>query len=171
MSIATKKGDSGTTKLLFGKAVDKCDNRVEAYGEIDELNAHLGVCRAYEHNEIRKSWLLRIQEYNFVLGAELATPPEDLQKLKQKIASDHLSYIDDKIIELEEIEGLVDGWNIPGKKKLEAHYDVARSVCRRAERKIVLLGSQDLIKNNFVAPYINRLSDLLWLMLRQSLLD
>lgn len=171
MSIATKKGDSGSTKLLFGKTVDKCDSQVEAYGEIDELNAHLGICRAYEFDEERKEWLLKIQEYNFVLGAELATPIDDIPKLKQKIGMKHLTFLEEKVTVLEKISGLVGGWNIPGEQKLEAHYDVARCVCRRAERRIILLGSRDLIKNKTIVPYINRLSDLLWLMLRKSLLD
>ncbi|PCI23677.1 MAG: ATP:cob(I)alamin adenosyltransferase [SAR324 cluster bacterium] len=171
MTIATKKGDQGNTRLLYGKSVPKSHVRVEAYGEVDELNAFLGICRANDSDPTRKEWLFHIQSTNFVLGAELATPEADQKKLKTVINQEQLDYLQVRVDQLEKIPGVVDGWSIPGDNVLAAWYDAARCVCRRVERKMVLLDHTEGLKNPFLLAFINRLSDLIWLMGRQVMVE
>lgn len=171
MTIATKKGDKGNTSLLYGTSVPKNHVRVEAYGDVDELNATLGICRAQELSVERKQWLHTIQQYNFMLGAELATPEKDQSKLKSVIGQEQLTFLEERVQQLEAIPGIVEGWNIPGEQPLGAWYDLARCVCRRVERRMVQLDQLETLKNSILLPYINRLSDLLWLMERATDLE
>jgi cob(I)alamin adenosyltransferase len=163
MSIATKTGDSGETSLLFGTRVSKDHIRVEAYGAIDELNAALGICRSHEKKEENKNFLLEIQKLNFTLGAELAAPAEKLEKLNEKIGESHLERLDEKIKDLEKDPDILKNWHIPGEDPLSSFYDMARCICRRAERNIVTL-AQEVEVSPVILRYINRLSDCLWLM-------
>lgn len=167
MSIVTKKGDDGTTKLIYGERVSKADLQVEAYGTLDELNAFLGLARANcddaETNQILES----IQRETFIIGAELATPLEHLHKLKTRVTPEMTARLDELVAPIESIPGLLDDWALPGATQAGAALDVARVVCRRAERCAVRMSTSGSLPNAEVLRYLNRLSDLLWLLGRQ----
>ncbi len=167
MSIVTKNGDAGQTKLLFGAQVSKADLQVEAYGTLDELNAFLGVARAY-CDDFKVADLLEIlQRDTFVVGAELASPADKIDNLKQRVTAEMTQILDAHVTAIEKISGLLDDWALPGATKFGAHLDVARVVARRAERCIVRLSEMGGVPNAEVLRYMNRLSDLLWLLGRK----
>lgn len=165
-SIATKTGDRGQTGLVGGTRVSKATLRVETYGTVDELNSFLGFARSIcEHVEIRQL-VQAIQKELFVLGAELATPgipTEDQAHVTQEM----VERLTDEVHRIEAIEGILSDWSLPGEHPASAAFDVARTVCRRAERCAVRL-SESSESEDKVSPvaiiYLNRLSDLLWLV-------
>lgn len=167
MSIATKNGDGGQTKLLFGREVSKADLQVEAYGTLDELNAFLGVARAHCDDFPIAEVLEQLQRDTFIVGAELACPPEKIESLKQRVDPEMTAVLDAHVERIEKISGLLDDWALPGATKFGAHLDVARVVARRAERCIVRLKEQGGVPNAEIGRYMNRLSDLLWLLGRK----
>ena len=167
MSIVTKRGDDGTTKLLYGLHISKDDLRVEAYGTIDELNSFLGLARSQCDDGEINGVLEQLQRETFVLGAELATPAEYLEKLKSRVTSEMTAQLEEWIRPIESTPGLLDDWALPGATKAGAALDVARTVARRAERCAVRLSTQDMLPNTEVLRYLNRLSDLLWLLGRK----
>jgi len=167
MSIVTKAGDSGQTKLLFGIEVSKADLQVEAYGTLDELNAFLGVARAYCDDFKVADLLETLQRDTFVVGAELASPADKIDNLKQRVTPEMTQVLDAQVIAIEKTPGLLDDWALPGATKFGAHLDVARVVARRAERYIVRLGEIGGVPNDEVLRYMNRVSDLLWLLGRK----
>ncbi len=170
-SIVTKTGDAGQTKLIFGAAVSKADLRVEAYGTIDELNSFLGLARSLCADESIKAILEAIQRESFTLSTELATPKEQLHKLKQHITPEMTKVLEDHIAPIEAQPGLLDDWALPGALTSSAALDVARTVCRRAERCVVRLHDADELPNAEILRYLNRLSDLLWLLGRKVEMD
>lgn len=165
-SIATKTGDRGQTGLVGGTRVSKATLRVETYGTVDELNSFLGFARSIcEHVEIRQL-VQAIQKELFVLGAELATPgipTEDQAHVTQEM----VERLTDEVHRIEATEGILSDWSLPGEHPASAAFDVARTVCRRAERCAVRL-SESSESEDKVSPvaiiYLNRLSDLLWLV-------
>jgi cob(I)alamin adenosyltransferase len=167
MSIATKTGDGGQTKLLFGTSVSKADYRVEAYGTIDELNSFLGLARANCDDQRTNAVLEALQRETFIVGAELATPLEKLDKLKQRVTPEMTAVWDAQVNEIETIPGLLDDWALPGATQAGAALDVARTVARRAERCVVRLHEAGDVPNAEILRYLNRLSDLLWLLGRR----
>jgi cob(I)alamin adenosyltransferase len=167
MSIITRAGDSGDTKLLFGETVSKADLRVEAYGTIDELNAFLGLARASCDDEKTARVLESLQRETFIVGGELATPLEKLEKLKQRTDAPMTQRLDEIAAEIEAIPGLLDDWALPGATPFGAALDVARVVSRRAERCIVRLTREGLVPGEEILRYMNRLSDVLWLLGRK----
>ena len=167
MSIATKNGDRGATKLLFGTLVSKADLQVEAYGTIDELNSFLGLARANCDDEETCGFLQTLQRDTFVVGAELATPLDKLDKLKQRVSPAMTAVLDSQVEEIERIPGLLDDWALPGATQAGAALDVARVVARRAERCVVRLHDAGDVPNEEVLRYLNRLSDVLWLLGRR----
>ena len=169
MSISTKRGDDGQTDLMFGRRVSKSDQRVAAYGAADELNAALGLVRVSDCEEMTRTLVPSIQEDLIILMGELATDPEDHPryldsgfKLVSTEMTDRLGAEVDRIERDFEIK--FKGWALPGEAGLlgAAHLDVARTVCRRAEREAAILTGGD----DEVGRYLNRLSDLLWLLAR-----
>jgi cob(I)alamin adenosyltransferase len=169
MSIATRTGDDGTTALMFGRRVRKDDPRVEAYGTVDELNAALGMARAQANLPEVANELLAMQRQLVALMGELAVAPEDLARYrsagKYPLLDDAaLAQLDDLVTRIEGGKITFDGWATPGANVSAAALDVARTVCRRAERRVVELGGDDAL----VIRYLNRLSDVLWLMARQA---
>ena len=164
VSIATKTGDQGQTRLLFGQIASKADLRVEAYGTIDELNSFLGVARATCDDSLICARLEQFQRETFVVGAELATPTERLSSLKQRVDDAMIGALDAIVAEIEQIPGLLDDWALPGATPAGAAIDVARSVTRRAERCAVRLYDAGEIPETTVLRYLNRLSDVLWLL-------
>jgi cob(I)alamin adenosyltransferase len=168
MKIYTKTGDSGDTGLFGGGRVQKDDPRVEAYGDVDELNAVLGMARAIEPLPRVDEVLVPIQRDLFSIGALLATP--DLDKMHNHLAK---ANIDDRRIKAlehaidqcdEELEPLK-AFIVPGGSQKGAVLHVARTVCRRAERRVVHLQREVEIPS-LVVIYLNRLSDLLFTLAR-----
>jgi cob(I)alamin adenosyltransferase len=168
MKIYTKTGDRGETGLFGGGRVSKSHPRVEAYGDIDELNAAIGLARSIEMmpriDEVRAP----VQRDLFSLGALLATPNHD--KVKQQLEKARID--DTRVAELEraiddgetELEPLT-AFILPGGTPKSAALHVARTVCRRAERKVISLGSEVDVPP-IVVKYLNRLSDLLFVLAR-----
>lgn len=168
MRIYTKTGDKGDTGLFGGGRVAKDDPRVDAYGEVDELNAVLGMARSIEMMPRIDEVLLPVQRDLFAIGALLATPDHakmQLQLEKARIDDERIAQleraIDDGEAELEPLRAFI----IPGGTPKAAALHVARTVCRRAERRVVHL-SHDLPLPPLVVVYLNRLSDLLFVLAR-----
>ena len=162
MSIATKRGDGGQTSLAGGIRVSKSDLRVEAYGTIDELNTHMGFARSICQQTQIKEWTLEIQRTLFRVGSALATPPES-RKAKPPVTQEDVDHLTTLVHSIEAREGILSDWSIAGEHTEAAAYEVARTVCRRAERHIVRLVESGVDVDPNVIAYVNRLSDLLWL--------
>lgn len=162
MSIATKLGDSGQTGLIGGTRVSKADDRVEAYGTVDELNAALGFARSICPNETIRSATERIQRALFRVGAALATPVEN-RKGKTALTAADIDDLTDQVHEIERMDGILSDWSLPGAHVSSAAFEVARTVCRRAERCVVRLVDSDEDVPAEALAYLNRLSDLIWL--------
>ena len=169
MSIVTKTGDNGTTALMYGRRVPKNHPRVEAYGAVDELNAALGLARATAVVDLVRENLLRVQNELVVLMGELATAPEDLPRyLKDgflQLSAEKTVKLEDLIKEIEPKVSLKD-WAMPGATLHGAALDSARVACRRAERRVCSLQDAGELGNGEIIVYLNRLSDLLWLLAR-----
>ncbi len=170
MSIATKTGDAGETSLMYGRRVPKTDPRVDAYGCVDELNAALGSVRATAAASLVAEQILSIQKELVTVMGELATAPEDLERYqKDGFALTTAAMVDRltaAIDELEKDKALYGkGWATPGSTPLAAALDVARTVCRRAERRVAALDSAAHSIAE-ILRYLNRLSDLCWLLAR-----
>ena len=170
MSIATTRGDGGQTGLAGGIRVSKSSPRVEAYGTVDELNSALGLARSIcEDPDLRERTEL-IQRELFRLGSALATPPES-RKGPPPVTSDMVEALTRQVHEIEATEGLLSDWSLPGGHKAGAAYDLARAICRRAERCIVRLSEAGETFEPNILAYMNRLSDLLWLFGRKLEVD
>ena len=169
MSIVTKKGDGGQTALRYGRPVPKTSLRVEAYGTIDELGSHLGFAKALireKSTSIACAELLQtIQSQLLCVGADLATSAQDhLDKNKPQYNEAFLGWIESEVQKLEKIVKM-DGFILPGANVASAAIHVARTVSRRAERCVLhLLESEDDPAVRKLLPYLNRLSDFLWLL-------
>ena len=170
MSISTKKGDDGTTGLMYNRRVSKCHPRVEAYGTVDELNAAIGLARASCQSEFVGRNLLAVQQDLVILMGELATQVEDLSRyLKDgftQVTSEMTAKLDCLVKEIEAQNVAYKGWATPGATLHSAALDVARTVCRRAERCVCALDESDQLANSEIVVYLNRLSDALWLLAR-----
>jgi cob(I)alamin adenosyltransferase len=167
MKIYTRKGDKGETSLFGGRRVSKDSLRIDAYGSVDELNSQLGVVRALEpHREI-DALLKRIQEELFVLGADLATPKGEQGKDVPRIQQRHITALEHDIDRLEEHVPPLKTFILPDGSPVGAQLHVARTVCRRAERLVVRLGKREDI-NDLSVVYLNRLSDLLFVLARYA---
>jgi cob(I)alamin adenosyltransferase len=171
MSIVTRMGDAGTTALMFGRRVSKIDLRVEAYGTVDELNSALGLARALASAGWVSDWVEPIQKDLVVLMGELATHPEDLDRFAQsgfqRVTVDFVERLDRRVQQIESRGISYRGWATPGATPVSAALDVARTVCRRAERRICALDEAGQLGNETIVVFLNRFSDLLWLMARQ----
>ena len=162
MSIATKKGDGGQTSLIGGKRVSKADLRLEAYGTIDELNAALGFARSVCTNAEISAWTFDIQKALFRVGSALADPRE-AEKSVPTVTAEDVDHLTELVHAIEAKPGILSDWSLPGSHTGAAAFDLARTVCRRAERCIVRLVEHGTAIHSDVLPYVNRLSDLLWL--------
>jgi cob(I)alamin adenosyltransferase len=165
MKIYTKTGDDGGTALFGGGRVAKSDSRVAAYGDVDELNAWLGVARAHGIDEKVSAALEHVQQDLFVVGAILATPDPDRRKRsKFDLAADRIESLEHQIDSWQDELPPLEAFVLPGGCPTAAFLHVARTVCRRAERAIVALQADDLPET--ILPYINRLSDYLFVCAR-----
>jgi cob(I)alamin adenosyltransferase len=162
MSIATKRGDGGQTGLAGGIRVSKADLRVEAYGSVDELNCALGFARSICQQKEIAEWTQTIQRTLFRLGSALATPP-DSKKQPPIISDEDLEMLTSLVHQIEATEGILSDWSLPGAHTESAAYEVARTVCRRAERATVRFIENGGVVQPTILPYLNRLSDVIWL--------
>jgi cob(I)alamin adenosyltransferase len=162
MSIATERGDSGQTSLIGGERVSKADLRVEAYGTIDELNSMLGFARSICDDEEVRELTKRIQRELFAVSSAVALSPEK-KKESPDIPGEMVQFLTEHVHRIEHMEGILADWSLPGEHTTAAAYDVARTICRRAERHVVRLAESGEEVGPNVMSYLNRLSDLLWL--------
>jgi cob(I)alamin adenosyltransferase len=171
MSIVTKTGDAGTTGLMYNRRVSKCDPRVEAYGTVDELNAALGAARACVRHETMSLHLETIQADLVGLMGELATHPDDLERYVkdgyQRLDPAAVTRIEQWASAAETQQAMPRGWATPGRSADAAALDLARTVCRRAERRVCALIEAGQADCGSILIYLNRLSDLLWLHARE----
>lgn len=170
MSIVTKTGDSGTTGLMYGHRVPKHHIRVEAYGTVDELNASLGLARATATENFVRESLLGIQNNLVAIMGELATALQDQARYAgdkyPKLEPAMLQQLEKLIAEIEAQKVSFKGWITPGATLNSAALDVARTVCRRTERRVSEMLAAGELPDSSVLIYFNRLADLLWLMAR-----
>lgn len=171
MSIATKTGDTGTTALMYGRRVSKIHPRVEAYGTVDELNAALGLARVNVSDPWITDAIFSIQKQLVILMGELAVATED----RERYAGNGYDFVTVEMVD--GLTAIVDEleknrqvnfkhWATPGYNAASASLDVARTVCRRAERRVVELADAGEPINPEIVRYLNRLSDLCWLYAR-----
>ena len=168
MSIATKTGDTGTTGLMYNRRVSKCHPRVEAYGSVDELNAAIGLARSTVGEGFVCEPLLAIQADLVVLMGELATLVEDLPRYVKDgfklVTPEMTAKLDQLVGQIESQNISFKGWATPGATLGSAALDVARTTCRRAERRVCALHEAGQLQNPDIIIYLNRLSDTLWLL-------
>jgi cob(I)alamin adenosyltransferase len=171
MSIATKTGDAGETALMYGKRVPKTHRRVEAYGTVDELNSALGIARAVAAEKLVQEVMFSVQKELVILMGELAVADED----RDRYSRDGYDVVGEAMVDrLTEVVNNLEKnhhitfkhWATPGNNLSSAALDVARTTCRRAERRVVALADTTDYVNPETIRYLNRLSDVLWLFAR-----
>lgn len=165
MKIYTRAGDDGTTGLLGPGRHPKHDPRVEAYGTLDELNAVLGVVRTQDAQGWFEPELAAIQAALFQVGAELATSDATMLQKLSRVAEDDVTALERIIDRLDSELPALTRFVLPGGSPLAAHLHLARTVCRRAERRVTALAERDAVEPRMVR-YLNRLADLLFVMAR-----
>ncbi|HTF18968.1 MAG TPA: cob(I)yrinic acid a,c-diamide adenosyltransferase [Chryseolinea sp.] len=165
MKIYTRTGDEGSTALFGGSRVSKADLRIDAYGTIDELNAFLAVVRDQEVNKKREHLLVHIQERLFTIGSMLATVPGNTTVKIPRLVDGDAESLEEAIDQMEAHLQPLRNFVLPGGHVSISHCHVARTVCRRAERKIVLLNQTETV-DPLVIKYMNRLSDYLFVLAR-----
>jgi cob(I)alamin adenosyltransferase len=167
--IYTRTGDDGTTGLLYGGRISKADHPAEAYGSVDEAVAALGLARALAEAQPVKDIILRLQRELFVVGAELATNPNQRRKLKPSVSlvtkemAEELETMIDRTVEA---HPLPQAFVVPGANPVSAALDIARTAVRRAERRSVEMREAGLPVGDEALRYLNRLSDLLFVLAR-----
>ncbi len=171
MSIVTRTGDKGDTGLMYNRRVSKCDPRVEAYGAVDELTSALGMARSLTNSPYIAERIFSVQKDLIALMGELATKTEDLERFKKDgfsvVTTSMTAKLDTFAKELEGAGLVFNDWVIPGKNPSSAALDVARTMCRRAERQACHLHENKSLENPEIIVFLNRLSDVLWLMARR----
>jgi cob(I)alamin adenosyltransferase len=181
--VATGRGDGGTTGLLFGgDRIPKDDQRTEASGTIDEAVAALGIARAELDMKRRLDVLppalaeiaalvLRLQRELFVAGAEISTNPAAWDRLRDDVTKVSAAMVDGLDAVLADYESQIEfpaAFVVPGETRTSAALELARTIVRRAERRVVTLGRSDLVPGDYLGPYLNRLADLLWVLARAA---
>jgi len=169
MSIATRTGDDGTTSLTFNRRVSKTHPRVKAYGTVDEFSSVIGLARAFAEDDRTKEIILRVQQDLLRIMAILAVADEDRPKVGpryQPIGENDVAWLDELVAEYEKTTPPFTGWALAGDDPASAHLHHARTVCRRAEREIISAREAGNIIDDAVIRYMNRLSDVCWLLAR-----
>jgi cob(I)alamin adenosyltransferase len=171
MKIYTRSGDKGQTSLFTGNRVLKSHLRIEAYGMVDELNSWLGLIKAALPEEDIRETLTQIQNELFELGADLATPEDKMKTDKHKtvprVREEAVLSLEKKIDDFTEELPPLRHFIIPGGTEAGSRFHIARCVCRRTERVVVSLMAQESL-NPHILEYLNRLSDLLFILARVS---
>jgi cob(I)alamin adenosyltransferase len=177
MKIYTKTGDKGTTSLYGGTRVPKYHLRIEAYGTIDELNSYIGLISTQQIDANSATTLLKIQNELFTIGSMLATP-QDKETLKSgkerlnipKVDANSITYLEQEIDTMNEELPAMTHFVLPGGHQTVSYCHIARCICRRAERITVQL-SEEVVINEVVLKYLNRLSDYLFVLARKLTYD
>ncbi len=171
MKIYTRTGDDGTTGLIGGSRVKKYDIRLEAYGTVDELNSYIGVIRSFQADEHADAVLGRIQNKLFVIGAHLATD-QSIGTVKKQLpcCGSDIEMLEKEMDRMNEVLPELRNFVLPGGCQASSFCHVARTVCRRAERRIVELSEKAEVDANLI-KYINRLSDYLFVLSRKVSMD
>ncbi len=173
-SIATRTGDDGTTSLLYGQRVPKSHPQIEAIGTLDELNVALGAVKPHlptgDHGSLE--FINGIQQNLVTLMGEIACAETDMARYESskfsRLQTSDLTQIDERIAKLEAAGLSFDGWATPGANAKAAALDSARVVARRAERRLVDLPKHGRSPRPLLLAFVNRMSDLLWLMAREA---
>jgi len=165
MKFSTR-GDGGETSLLGGQRVPKYDPRPETYGVLDEASSALGVARATTKNQKIKDIILSVQKDMLIMGAELSSVPEDIQKLIRRIGEGDVKRLETIIDELQKNVTLKNEFIYPGETPVSAEIDVGRTIIRRAERKAASLKNEGLLQSAEINRYLNRLADMLFVLAR-----
>jgi cob(I)alamin adenosyltransferase len=165
MKIYTKTGDKGTTSLIGGTKVSKAHERIEAYGTVDELNSHLGLCRDLINDEHTKNILKELQDRLFTIGSALACDPEKETKMKiPDLTVEDVMLLENEMDRMDATLPPLQFFILPGGHPTVSHIHIARCVCRRTERLVVSLLVSDEPHDNLIVQYINRLSDYLFML-------
>ncbi|HTI15614.1 MAG TPA: cob(I)yrinic acid a,c-diamide adenosyltransferase [Dictyobacter sp.] len=164
--VTTGTGDSGYTGLLGSQRVPKYDARPETFGTVDEATSALGLARALTQDEKVREIIFHIQQELYLLMGELATPPEQYEKIGLKMTPDHVQRLEQIEDELKQEVAIPNKFIIPGDTQDGAALDLARTIVRRAERHAVKLFHDGVIQNTEVLRYLNRLSDLIFILAR-----
>lgn len=165
--VYTKRGDKGETDLLGGSSARKDSLKVEAYGCIDETSSFIGLARYYTKNKVIKERLKEIQNKLLVLGGFLASDDKGKEMMKDQIKEEDIKLLEEYIDEYNQKLPPLTHFILPGDDEVAAHFHVARTVVRRAERRIVSLAAQEDL-NPLIQKYVNRLSDLMFVLARYS---
>ena len=165
--VYTKRGDKGETDLLGGSAARKDSLKVESYGCIDETSSFIGLARYYTKNKVIKERLKEIQNKLLVLGGFLASDDKGKEMMKDQIKEEDIKLLEGYIDEYNQKLSPLTHFILPGDDEVAAHFHVARTVVRRAERRIVSLAAQEDL-NPLIQKYVNRLSDLMFVLARYS---
>ena len=171
MKVYTKTGDKGKTSLFGGKRVLKNDLQINAYGTVDELNSWIGLLRDFSSSDIEQKVLIDIQETLFTVGSYLASDPE--KKSQMKLPALHQGMIEKLEVEMDAMDTNLPemkSFVLPGGHQAVSNCHIARTVCRRAERAIVSMKSDDE-DIDFAIRYVNRLSDYLFVLSRKWAVD
>lgn len=163
MKVYTRTGDTGTTSLIGGKRVRKDCERLESYGTIDELNSYIGLLLTYVTDLADRESLISIQRNLFVVGACLATEAESAHSPQQTITETDISDLERRIDRASEGLPKWRGFTLPGGSRSAAICHICRTICRRAERRILALDVMEKVQPELIA-YINRLSDYLYVL-------
>ena len=166
MKIYTKTGDKGQTSLLGGSRVSKAHLRIDAYGNVDELNSWMGVLRDHPANLSRSLLLIEIQDRLFTIGSQLAKEPGESRFAIPEIFSSDVDRLEHAIDEMNEALPPMKNFILPGGHQIVSFAHVSRTVCRRAERGVVALNEHEEV-NELIIRYLNRLSDYLFVLSRK----
>ncbi|KAA3645137.1 MAG: cob(I)yrinic acid a,c-diamide adenosyltransferase [Bacteroidetes bacterium] len=170
MKIYTKKGDLGKTGLIGGTRVSKHHIRIESYGTVDELNSYIGLIRDQAIDEKIKADLIEIQDRLFTLGSLLAADPEKSKMKLPQLSEKDVTFLENKIDAMDNELEVMKSFVLPGGHTTISFTHIARCVCRRAERNVVLLAEQNKV-DNLILQYLNRLSDYLFTLSRKLTKD
>jgi len=166
MKIYTRTGDKGQTSLLGGKRVSKSDQRIEAYGGVDELNAHIGLIRDQYDDEGISQLLLEVQNQLFTIGSHLALQPGKSLETVPKLRQENIDILENEMDRMNEALPEMRNFVLPGGNVRISTCHIARCVCRRAERYVVALSENESV-DSIVVKYLNRLSDYLFVLSRK----
>ena len=170
MKVYTKKGDKGTTQLIGGTRVQKNVLRIEAYGTIDELNSYIGLIRDQNIDKQYKNALIEIQDRLFTLGSILALDPNKKGMKLPELINEDTTFLENEIDTMQDLLDPMTHFVLPGGHTTVSYAQIARCVCRRAERIISELSLSEKV-DEVVLAYVNRLSDYLFVLGRKLSLD
>lgn len=169
MKIYTRTGDKGTTSLIGGTKVPKSHLRIEAYGTVDELNAHIGLCLDMLTDETSRQLLREVQDRLFTIGSALACDPVKETRMRiPDLKEEDIALLEKEIDRMNEALPEMKHFILPGGHVTVSQLHIARCVCRRAERAVVRLEMEDQEMDNIIIRYLNRLSDYLFVLGRYT---